>query len=183
MKITVYRKRQQAFQVWRVIDIPFGCHDAGSGGITNNSNELQEFFKWWNIRNPDRTVDIKALFAETPIVTRSAAKNEKINTPKGQFDSLKAAAFGNGITVPTLYNYFKSKPTQYYRGQKMINRATPESLKGNYKPKRVMTPKGEFPTIRAAHKAYDITVDKFRRLLRDKPDEYFIIQESTSTSK
>lgn len=157
---------------------------------------LKRFSGW--IKNP-RFKDFKFIddsFRDSLIKQKKREGSEvrsarAVITPLGRFDTVKSACAALEITLGTFYERLRDeryKSSYYYADGKGIgtHSAKHVGLKGgsNGSARSVMTPIGEFSTIKEAYTALKIDMTTlYKRLKDEKYDDYYYSDSNTSKPK
>jgi hypothetical protein len=101
-----------------------------------------------------------------------------VRTPKGDFDTIQLAANAYGIEWHQMNRKIgsKSHPDFY----KLESDELKKPLINTKKKKKTVTPLGTFNSKIEAIKFHKISRDMFSKLMRNKPNEYYFLEESNS---
>ncbi len=128
----------------------------------------------------DKTISIKNRVWDTKDGKNPMAR--RVMTPLGPFNSLKEAASALEISLDALNNRCRSKyHDHYYYLESKVNRVSRKnpgaSGSSSGVARRIMTPIGEFETVRAAHKALGVNVTTIYNRMKNKekfPGYYYL---------
>lgn len=108
----------------------------------------------------------------------------RVMTPIGEFESIKLAADAYGVLGQTIHWWIERsrKPGFYFLDPKRRKKkiATGDSKTGTKSAKPLMTPDGEFSSMREAADHYGVIKDSIRNWLKKKPDAFYLLKNEIS---
>ena len=142
------------------------------------SVSLEEFNSWSPQRQWRRTIPIEqfnAIYKD-----KQAPISKAVNTPKGQFPSIRDAAKAFNISAPTLRGYLHNEayPEFNFVDPKNLIKKAIKNKVLNAGKKNTFTPKGIFPSKIEAAKAYGLTKGQFERLMQREPMNYYYTDDN-----
>lgn len=145
---------------------------------------LEEFNSWHHARQTAKTTPLSVLQAQN--AKRVESLKRAINTPYGQFPTLKEAVEKTNISSRTLLSLLKNKASPEYS---YVNPKPRDLDKEFYSPlkdrnsKKTVTPLGVFNSILIAANAHGLTRNQFNKLLKTESENYYLEEDGPTPNK
>lgn len=147
------------------------------------SVSLEEFNSWTPQRQWFKTIPIEEYNAK--FKDRQAPSSRAVNTPKGQFPSIRDAAKAFNVSAPTFRGYLHNEAYPEFNfvdPKNLVKKAIKNKVLETGK-KKTFTPKGIFPSKIEAARAYGLTKGQFERLMQREPMNYYYTEDSINKKK
>lgn len=163
--------------------------------LSNSTEVTWEEFSRWNGSRQTMALKGKRLPADfgkkrSEIMNRGYAQGtidkskwqRRVMTPLGEFASIKLAAEAYGVLGQTIHWWIErsQKPGFYFLDPKLpktVRNLNAHSQAGMKSAKPIMTPDGEFPTMRAAAEHYGVIKDSIRNWTKRKPESFYFLNK------
>lgn len=169
-------------------------------GMVNLANGRQvswEEFSTWNGSRQTMALKGKRLPEEfgkkrSQIMNRGYAQGtidktrfqRRVMTPLGEFASIKLASEAYGVHGQTIHWWIERSQKPGFHFLDPMQTKTTKNLNvprqsGMKSAKPLMTPDGQFPTMRAAAEHYGVIKDSIRNWLKKKPDLFYLLNKES----
>ena len=163
--------------------------------LRNGSKVSWEEFSTWNGSRQTMALKGKRLPEEfgkkrSQIMNRGYAQGtidktrwqRRVMTPLGEFASIKLASEAYGVRGQTIHWWIeRSRKPGFHFLDPMLTKTARNlnipSQSGMKSARPVMTPDGEFPTMRAAAEHYGVIRESIRNWLKRKPESFYLLNK------